>query len=782
MMNDDVLRSYVAGQLRNSIGGLNSDISTHRAKLMERYLAEPYGDEVEGRSRVVMSDIADTVEWIMPELMDIFTSGDDAAEFKPVGKEDEPGAKQETAVANYVVEQNGKFLLFYQWFKDALLQKNGVVKSYWDERTVEEVEEYEDLTQLEMLTILSQIAETAEEIEIIERSWEDEPGESGLAMKVRATRKVQEYKIVNVPPEEFLISSRWNSIDLEGCPFVAHKASKTVSELIEMGFDRKQVESLPDDDDDDDQEEIERFDAINNSEYEDNNAPDPSMREVQLTECYVWMDRNQDGVAELLQVYLGGGHDELMRWAEGGVAVEEVDQQPFDAITPVLMSHKFFGRSVAELVEDLQRIRTVLVRQMLDNVYNANNMRPHIDMNMATEQTVKDLLNNQIGFPVRGKGPMAGVQYPAITSMIGEILGAVEYVDSLRENRTGVTKYNQGLDADSLNKTATGIRSIMSASQKKILLIARIFAETGVKGMFLRMHRGLRKGPIKKLAGKIRNEWVEVNPRLWKERTDMTVNVGLGTGDKDQIMQRLLAVIEKQKEAFEVGLATRENILHSLHKFVETAGFKAPELFFSLGEPPQQGDGGAAAIMQIEMQKTQQRQAEAEMKAQIEMQKADRQTQIEMAKLEQDRNRFLTEQQIKDREIRLKEQEVAGKFAVDQRRLNGEHTIDRAEVELKAREVAIKEAEAGIKSREVDLKGEDMGLRKRAMDMDERDREVDEERASIADVLAKLAESNAMLGENLKQGLEGMGKQIAEAQSRPRKVVYDDDGNVAGVE
>lgn len=591
-MTPHELQTHVSRQIETATGTLNSDIATHRAEMLERYQGEPYGDEVKDRSQVVMSDVSDTVEWIMPELMDIFTGGDDAVEFEPQGQEDEGAAKQETSVVNHIFsEKNDGFLIFYQWFKDALIQKNGIVKSYWDESVREEIETYEDLTFDEFQQIMAQMAEDAEEIDLLEQSWEEgeEPVEP-IRVKIRVKSTQKQYKVQNIPPEEFLVTPRWNSVFLDGCPFQAHKAKKTVSDLIEMGFDPKQVYALPDDHEDLDEEEVQRFNAKDNTEYGEAEEPDDSMREVTLYECYIRVDYDDDDSAELLQVYVGGEQNEILRWADGSEAIEEVSHAPFDAITPIIMTHKFFGRSVAETVADLQRIRTVLVRQMLDNIYIGNNARPHVDETIANDHTLDDLLNQQVGYPIRGDGPMAGVSYAPVPNVTTNILQAVEYVDGLRENRSGVTKYNQGLDADSLNKTATGIRSIISASQKKILLIARIFAETGVKSLFRRIHRDLRKGPLKSIALRVRNEWVDVNPRVWRERADMSVSVGLGTGDKDQMLMRLDAILERQIQALQAGLAGPEQILHTLHKMVEAAGFKSPEMFFSLQQAPEQAD------------------------------------------------------------------------------------------------------------------------------------------------------------------------------------------------
>ena len=219
----------------------------------------------------------------MPELMDIFTAGDDAVEFEPMGKEDEDAAKQETAVVNYIFgNKNEGFLTLYTWFKDALIQKNGIIKSYWDEREVTEIEEYDDLTLVEFVQILSDLEESGE-VTILEQSWEPEevPAEP-LKVKLEIKKQLQEYRTETVPPEDFLITPRWHSIFTDGCPFQAHRAKKPVSELIEMGFDRKQVEALPDAQEDLDEEEVQRFNSRNNTEFGENDEPDPSMREVTL--------------------------------------------------------------------------------------------------------------------------------------------------------------------------------------------------------------------------------------------------------------------------------------------------------------------------------------------------------------------------------------------------------------------------------------------------------------------------------------------------------------------
>ena len=139
-MKNSALEAVISAHQANAVGALNGTIGQHRASLMDRYNGEPYGDEIADRSKIVMTDIRDTLESIKPELMDIFYGADDVVEFSPRGAEDVDGAKQETDVCNYVFnQQNNGFMVLYSWFTDALLLKNGYVKRYWDVRTVSEI-------------------------------------------------------------------------------------------------------------------------------------------------------------------------------------------------------------------------------------------------------------------------------------------------------------------------------------------------------------------------------------------------------------------------------------------------------------------------------------------------------------------------------------------------------------------------------------------------------------------------------------------------------------------
>jgi hypothetical protein len=479
-MTDSELKSILAAEIADSLAHLGGELSEQRRKALRYYLGEPLGNEQEGRSKVVSTDVADVVEWILPSLLKIFTAGDDVVRFEPTGPEDEEVAKQATEYVNWIFSRdNAGFTNLYAWFKDALLQKNGIAKVWWEEGETATRESYLRKSFEEMQLILSD-----PEVEPIAHS--EYPGSgvvigpNGLPVEsavtyhdliVKRRRTSGAVRTMTVPPEEFLISRRARSI--EEAAFVAHRLRKTVSELIEIGYDRDLVDRLPGSEDDDPTgERRERF-ALEDDH--DRNAaadgPNRAMREVWLTECYVKCDWDGDGIAERRKVTVAGSGAEILDnepW-DGSL--------PFVSLTPIPMPHRFFGLSIADLVMDLQLIKSTILRQILDNLYLSNNGR-HI---ISDQVNLDDLLTARPGGIVRLKNgalPGQGHILPLDTPLVAaQAFPMLEYIDGVRENRTGVTRYMQGLDADTLNKTASGINQIMTAAQQRVELIARVFAE-----------------------------------------------------------------------------------------------------------------------------------------------------------------------------------------------------------------------------------------------------------------------------------------------------------------
>ncbi|MGB0593409.1 MAG: portal protein, partial [Flavobacteriales bacterium] len=260
------------------------------------------------------------------------------------------------------------------------------------------------------------------------------------------------------------------------------------------------------------------------------------------------------------------------------------DNIPFCSLTPIPMPHRFYGRSVSELVEDVQLIKSTVMRQLLDNMYLTNNNRVAI---MDGQVNLDDLLTSRPGGVVRTKQPPSQVMFPMQNQTISQqAFPLLEYLDTIRETRTGITRYNQGLDADSLNKTATGVNAIMTQSQMRMELIARVFAETGIKDLFRRIFELTCKYQDKERVVELNNQFVPVKPTEWKNRFNISIVVGLGSGSKEQQIVMLNNILERQLQAFqlqgnrEFPMVSLKNIYNSLAKIIENAGLKNVENYF----------------------------------------------------------------------------------------------------------------------------------------------------------------------------------------------------------
>lgn len=538
----------------------------------ERSLAIEYynGDmrdmpvEIEGRSRFVSRDVADTIHWIMPSLMRIFTSGDEVVLFDPTGPEDVDAATQETEYINDIVtNRNNSFVLFHTWFHDALLEKAGYAYAYYDETEEVSEEEYEGQT-LDSLTLLLQDPE----VELIEQEEVFVGAEPMFNVKIRRTCKEGQVCVQAIPPSDVRVADGHNSILLDDAPFVQYNCEKPISDLRQMGFD------VPDDindgmDEDSQSEDLKDYYADGGYDDDDEEA-DPSMRVVTLKTAFIRTDYDGDGIAELRKV---------VRVGKTIFENEVAEFIPIAPLTPMLRSHQHTGMSVADMVMDIQRLKTAMIRGVIDNVALANNGRHAIN---AERVNLDDMLVSRPGGVVRVDGDPMGAIMPLQHPLAAPaILGVIEYADTIKENRTGVTRYNQGIDANSLNKTATGISQIMGAAQQRIDLIARTFAETGVKYLFQVVHALSLKHVRKPQIVRLRNNWIAVDPSQWKKRTDMTVSVGLGSGSKESQQQSLMMILQAQKEALQIGIATPQNIYHALTKLTQLAGHKDVDKFWT---------------------------------------------------------------------------------------------------------------------------------------------------------------------------------------------------------
>lgn len=397
------------------------------------------------------------------------------------------------------------------------------------------------------------------------------------------TKKTKCARVEGVPPEEFGIYRNARSIREAGYYF--HEVIKRQADLIADGYDSEQIKKLPSYTVQQGIEESARDTVEESTSQGGDDGINKANRDIKITEHYVRMDYKGDGKVCLYRVTTAGDGGEILK-RDGELDIVKEDSPCFAAMTPVIVTHRFFGKSIADLVMDIQRIKTALIRGALDNLYLHNNPRVEVAEQYAGENTLDDLLVSRPGGIVRTKQP-GGLQWQNVPDITPSVYPALQYFDATREWRTGVSRQGQGLDANALqNQSATAANQLFTAAQARIKLIARIFAETGIRDLFSLLHATIRKNGSVAQTVRLRNQWVQVDPREWKSRNDMTINVGLGTGGKEQQLIQLQLLIGAQEKALAAGMVTKGNLYNSAKELVKLIGRKDPESFFTA--PPEE--------------------------------------------------------------------------------------------------------------------------------------------------------------------------------------------------
>ena len=597
-ISEEDIVTRIRGEITDSLG-YSDTISKQREMAMDYYYALPFGNEVEGRSQFVDSTVQDTIEWIKPSLMRIFASGDEMVKFSPVGPEDVAMAKQATDYVNYVfAKDNDGWEVLYSWFTDALMQKNGIVKVWWDEYEEAQREEYHNLEEMELQILISN-----NDVEVIEHT-DFEDGTHDLVLK--RTSYTGRVRVENVPPDEFLISREAKA--MQDARFVCHRLPKTLSDLREMYPDKNlEPEDLSGggfNEDEYSMERLSRYEFDKSAKYWGNewggSTEDESLQTYWLHESFLRTDYNNDGIAELRKVCTVGDYV---------LQNEEVDSIPFVSITPIKIPHKFFGLSVSDLVMDLQLMKSTLMRNLMDNMYNQNFGRYAV---LEGQANLDDLLTQRPGGVVRVKSPNA-ITPLATPSLEPYSFQMLEYLDNVRESRAGVSKMSQGLNENALTShtTATAVNAVMTAAQSRVELIARNFAETGVKELMRRIYELLLKNQDKERTVMLRNEWVPVRPDAWNDKADCTVSVALGNGNKDQQLAHLSAMLQFAGEAMKGGLSivNEQNMYNIGSAMIKNMVFQNVNDFLtdpSMMPPKQEGPTPEEQMAQAEIQLKQQ--------------------------------------------------------------------------------------------------------------------------------------------------------------------------------
>ena len=652
-MTEEEIIGLVESEINGSSDYMDSEISSQREKAMEYFYGEPFGNEEDGRSQVVVTDVQDTLMWMMPSLMRIFTAGDRVVKFVPEGPEDEEVAEQATKYVNHVFyKQNDGFMVLYNMFLDALMQKVGVVKHYWEEVEKTTTETYQNLTEQEY-SLLQQ----DDELEVVEHqenvtiTEQPDPFTGDIVQveevfhDVTFARTSMEGKVTieNVPPEEFLINR--GAKTLEDARFICHRSHKSKSELLQMGFDPDVVEDLPGyvggaDDITTSQEYMARHAYDSTDVYPNQSAADSEMV-VQIYESYVKLDMDGTGISVLHKICHAGS--ELLD-------IEPIDYIPFSTICPIPIPHKFHGLSVAETVEDIQLIRSTLTRNLLDNMYLSNNGRFQV---VEGQVNIDDLLTNRPGGIVRTRSPNAlqPISTPALQPAAFQML---QYWDDIKSGRTGVNPKTQGLSADVLKTHVTtgAVTAALTNAQGRLELIARVFADTGVRNMFKSIYNLIQRYEDRKKVVRLNNTYFQIDPSSWREDLDVDIEVGIGYGDQDVRLQNIsnfATLIEKVGQQTQ-GMIQPGNVYNLVREIADEMGIKNVDKFISTPPteplPPSAQDQLQQAQAQAMVTQAQATQLEAQVKA--------KELEIKAAKLELERVEIEHDMAVKREELKLK--------------------------------------------------------------------------------------------------------------------------------
>ncbi len=809
-MTDGELKSMLDAQKMGALASVwSSKLSSERDDALMYYMNDMSKDmpSMDGRSGAVSSDVADTIEGLMPGMMDIFAGSEEVVRFNPVGPEDVEAAEQETDYINHVfMNENPGFVVLYSFIKDALLSKVGVVKVWWEEREEIEEETYKELTDDELDIILGDksievieheespiddpnlqvalaLAPPHSAIQDIKDASEEStpsptpppqgpsqgagappsaPGQGaaglqqppnagppglGAAMggapgpggapppqqltrslhdvKVRRTNKVGQTKILGVPPEEFGIEKTARSLRLHECNYCFHRSIISQNKLLEMGFDDDVVEALPT------YTAITMTEEINRDTVDEHqnvgSEHNPAARRIEVVEHYVRMDYEGTGRAELYKVYSGASEGQLLYRDGGKLACEKIDDFPFAAMTPIIMTHRFFGRSMADVVMEIQRIKTALLRAALDNAYLANNPRVEVAESHSGDNTLDDLLISRPGGLVRTKQP-GGINWQPVPTIGQHVFPLLEYQDARLEKRTGVTEQGQGLDPESLqNQTATAANAMVSMAQARMKLIARVLAETGIRDLFILVHGMERKHGGKSKTVRLKNKWIKIDPRDWKRRNDMTIEVGLGSGGKQEKLQMLQLIGGLQNQALVAGLTnlvTPDKLYNLATAVTRVAGFRDTDRFFTnpSGQPPPQPKQDPkvqieqmkamtnARLQQQKMQfDSQHEKNKFQADAALEQQKFQHQRQIDMMKMQREGQVHQQKLQQTSAEHELKKQEIASNMLMTQHKAEVENQAAQTKLGLQQAQVEhdmnIKEKEHGLEKDRMEHEG-----------------------------------------------------------------------------
>lgn len=682
-MSDDELLKLLEDENRKAVGYLSDEVAVETDDNLDRYLGHPYGDEEEGSSNAMSFDVAEVVDWAMGDLLEPFISGDKVAEFRPNTRQDQDYAEQATEFCDYVFHSdNDGVTILHDVVKTALIQKIGIAKITWeDEQRVEKqtltglaTGHLEDFRQEDGVEILEAVPETVNPAmmdETVAAAFAD-----GKSWTVTLEKTFDEglCKIETVPPEEFKVAQRARSLD---ATYLCHETSKTRGDLIEMGFDEAKV--------------MEATSADTLEEYRDDTR--------------FWdQDRNDNesgkgltGEVLLREEYLKLGPRTVQAFRVGKVLLssEEVPWHPFETWSPDRIPNRLIGQALADKVKQTQRVKTVLTRQLLDNVYLANNPRIEVPDQAVGDDTYDDLLSYRIGGLIRTKGQGQMLRPFEVPDRSSTALQAIQYMDMVREQQSGVVKGGAAAGSEMVDpKSAQESHRRERQEQTRKRLMVRMLAETFVAPVYDKILKTIVRHQDFTREIEIRGDFQEMDPRPWSADMRARVSVGLGHTNRDELLQGAQIVMETQMAGREMGLVHPEHFYASFKKMIEGVGWRFADEY-AVDPTSEEGQARLQQMAEQEPQqdprlmevqaKSQARMAELQMESQFKQLQSQRDFDIEMLKAQAKREievgNMEFNAQAKMAELNQKfaeaEQKMMMEFSLKQRQQDMEFTLKR---------------------------------------------------------------------------------------------------------
>jgi len=669
-MSDSELLAIISNAERDAVI-YNGEFSRINERLLKDYLGKPYGDEVEDQSQVISTDVQDVVESDMPSLARVFLGSTQPVEFQPFTGSDQERQEVEEKniyVNHLIMDQPTSYQTLFSWMKDATIQKNGVVKYFMEDSRKTEEHKFEGVNPNELNQIFESLeGEDVSKIEVAQQQEDIDLGTFDITFKV--TKGRQELKVVGVPAEKFLISK--NATCIEDAELVGDTSSdKTRGQLLSEGFKKVLIDKLPTISTDRNNKSTLKYvrDQDTGSTSDTQGIDDWASELVEVTDLYVRIDFDGDGIAERRHILKSGNHLLIN---------EAFDHSPYASLSGIIMPHKAIGRSRSELTQQTQRVKTVLLRQTLDNIYAVNKPRNVVHPDVNLDDMLKIRANGVVRLKSRTSiTPQQAVMPLVVPPMMQQSLQVIQYMDSVRANSTGTYLASQGLDSDAIaQETATRFNGVQEKGDEKIELVARTMAETGWRKLYEGVAWLVAHYQDSASEIMVMGKELTVNPTLWKHNHNVTSKVGLGAGNQEKMVGAIQGIlgIQQQLQASGSVLTDESKVYNSLTEIVNGLGFKRVDRFFNNPEQPEQTLQAENELMkqqvqqmQMQLEQMQNPLAEAEtIRAQAKLLEAQGKGGIEAAKMQENSRQFNIETIQKDKQSNQKNAIELTKLEID---------------------------------------------------------------------------------------------------------------------